>query len=130
MRTECIIGIKFEGDLDFCYRDSRGLRKPYFFHLPHSPEIKENYSCFKMLGGIYELCNAIAAGDEDPILLKCIVTDEKEEHENWIEMEEVNDGYNVHNLPGYMGENGEKPFLELEYIYSIPNPKYIYLKKI
>lgn len=130
MRTEHIIGIKFEGDLDQFYRDENGLRKPFFFHLPYSQRLIGNYIDFKELGSVYYLCNAIAGLKEDPILLHCITSDHKENLEGYIEMEEKSQGYDVHNLPNYNGEEGTKPFLVLQSVYGIPNPKYIYLKKI
>lgn len=131
MRTEYLIGFKFEGDLYQFSRDEKGLRKPFFFHLPYSPKFRGNYIDFKMLGSIYYLCNAIAGRDADPILLHCVASDHKEDLVGWIEMEEVKQGYEVHNLPGYNGEGGTNPSLNLPWIYNISkNPKYIYLKKI
>lgn len=131
MRTEHIIGIKFGGDLNQFYRDENGLRKPFFFHLPYSPKLRGNYVDFKALGSIYYLCNAIAGKDADPILLYCITSDHKEDLEGWIELEEVQQGYEVHNLSDYKGEEGTNPFLNLPWVYNVSkNPKYIYLKKI
>lgn len=132
MRTECIIGIKFveQGGIGggTYYRDLHGLRKPFLFHLPGTNGHCLDSKCF---GILFNLCNALANEDEDPILLKVIATDKREKHEGWIEL---HNGREIKGLDNYHGEvahgSGRIPYIDLRMFYNTPNPEYIYLKKI
>ena len=132
MRTECIIGIKFEeqgglGEGTY-YKDLHGLRKPFLFHLTGTNGHCIDSKCF---GIIFNLCNALAKGDEDPVLLNVIATDKKEIHEGWIE---IHNGREINGLSNYQGETahggGYIPYINLSMFSTLPNPEYIYLKKI
>lgn len=140
MRTECIIGVKLER-----YDRDRYV-KPFFYNLPYSSRIVEwsfDYQGIselvldsKCFGIMFDLFYAISKTNETNLKLKVIITNEEEEHEDWIKLERVYENYaiyKVHNLNNYNGESHgskEGPAIDLSKLYNISNPRYIYLKKI
>lgn len=142
MRIECNVEAYLER------YDSDGYVKPYFFNIPYSKEIEK--SCFdwhphtkekvidsKGLGTMIEFFYALSKPNEKYIKLNLILTDEKEKHEDWIELEKKRKDYGVYEVHGLDNYDGEACFddkntlyLNLEEFYHISNPKYIYLKKI
>lgn len=135
MRTECIIGITFDRGYDYekkkyIYgRNSDGLRKPYLFHFPATDG---NLIDSKVFGVMFNFCNALAEGDEDPIVLQVVASDKEENLEGWISLHDIMEG-NYESFPKYKGElnhgGGHPMYCNLEDLYSGYHPKYIYIRK-
>lgn len=126
--------------------DKDGYVKPYFFNLPYSQEIKENsFMKFgiskplidsKCFGIMFDFFYALSKPNEKIIKLNIILTNKKEEYKDWIELHKKYKDcveYEVHNLDNYEGERfngGYSLGIDLNHLYHIPNPEYIYLKHI
>lgn len=136
---EYIIGTKLER------YDRDGYVKPFFYDLPYSSRVEEN--CFgydgksvidsKCFGIMFSFFYALSEPGETDIQLKIIVSDKKEKYKDYIELKQMHENYcsyEVHNLDNYKGErnisNSIGPVIDITHYYNIPNPKYIYLKKL
>lgn len=124
--------------------DEDGYVKPYFFNLPYSQEIKENsFMGFetskplidsKCFGIMFDFFYALSKSNEKIMKLNIILTDKKEEHKGWIELHKKYKDYaeyEVHNLDNYEGERFNGGYglgIDLNHLYHIPNPEYIYLR--
>ena len=126
--------------------DREGYVKPFFYNLPYSPEvdgssfykhgISERVIDSKCFGIMFDFFYALSKQDETDIQLDVITSDKKEKHDGYIELEKLYDDYcdyEVHGLNNYKGEHNLEyhgPAIDLRHLYNIPNPKYIYLKKL
>lgn len=134
MKLKYTIGITFDkginekGEITY-YRDSHNLRKPYLFNLPNTDG---NLIDSKCLGIMFDFCNTLAEGNEDPIVLEVILADEYEDNKEYIYLNDIIKG-NYTSFPNYNGEighGGEHPlYLNLGFLYSNIKLKHIYIKK-
>ncbi len=117
--TTIIIGLP-QG---YCRSGNIGIRKPWV-KVPTSTGMKLYDS--KCFGGIMNLCNAFAVGDEDNIKLDVILSDERQHLKDWVEL--VN-GKEIHGLGNYRGEaDGSIAGISLHDL-NMNTPKYIYFRK-
>lgn len=143
MRQECTIGVKLER------HDREGYVKPFFYNLPYSKSVENDSFSYnrgweerqvidsKCLGIMFTFFYALSEPEETDLQLRVIVSDEKEEHEGWIELHKKFENYceyEVHGLSKYKGEErgsrGQGLSINLQEYYPINNPEYIYLKKL
>lgn len=123
--------------------------KPYFINLPHSKGIEKCYFeehwlpgaklvDSKAFGIMLHFFYALSEPNEKLIKLEVVFSNEiVKDHKGWIELERKHErgAYEVHDLNNY---DGEPSFLDKKYMmtidiskyYYIPNPEYIYIKKV
>lgn len=132
MKLKYTIGITFDGGINengktTYYRDAYNLRKPYLFNLPNTDG---NLIDSKCLGIMFDFCNTLAEGDENPIVLEVILTDEYEDNKNYIYLNDIIKG-NYTSFPNYNGEighgGGEPLSLKLGDLLKV---KHVYIKKM
>lgn len=81
---------------------------------------------------MFDFCNALAVGNEDPVVLDVIVSDKEEERRGRVALHDIMKG-NYDTLPNYCGENGHGSghpvCVDSNLLYPSLASKYIYLKK-